>query len=240
MFIESHSRAVVKTISWRVLATLTTILIVFILFGRLDLAAAAGGIEAVAKLALYFFHERFWNRIRFGKKEVSPFVVWFTGLSGSGKSTLADLLHDRLMKRGYRVERLDGDVVRSVFPQTGFTREDRNEHVRRVGFLASMLEKNGVIVISSFISPYKESRDFVRNLCNLFIEIHVSTSLEECERRDIKGLYAKARKGEITRFTGIDDPYEEPENPEVRVDTGGKSELESVQEVEKYLERYLA
>jgi adenylylsulfate kinase len=240
MFIESHSRAITKTISWRVLATLTTIIIVFLLFGRLDLAAAAGGIEAVAKLVLYFFHERLWNKIRFGKKEVSPFVVWFTGLSGSGKSTLADLLHDRLKKRGYRVERLDGDVVRSVFPQTGFTREDRNEHVRRVGFLASMLEKNGVIVISSFISPYQESRDFVRNLCDHFIEVHVSTSLEECERRDIKGLYQKARKGEITSFTGIDDPYEEPESPEVRVDTEGKSELESLREVEKYLERYLA
>ena len=98
---------------------------------------------------------------------------------------------------------------------TGFTREERNEHVRRTGFLASRLEAHGVTVVASFVSPYRESRDFVRGLCRNFIEIYVATPLEECERRDVKGLYARARRGEISNFTGINDPYEAPEHPDI-------------------------
>ena len=113
--------------------------------------------------------------------------------------------------------------------------EERNRHVKRVGFLASMLEKNGVFVVATFISPYRDSREFVRNLCENFNEVHVSTPLEVCEKRDVKGLYAKARKGEITQFTGIDDPYEEPLNPEIKVDTTNQSIEESVNYVLKKL-----
>ena len=102
---------------------------------------------------------------------------------------------------------------------TGFTREERNEHVRRTGFLASRLEAHDVTVVASFVSPYRESRDFVRGLCRNFIEIYVATPLEECERRDVKGLYARARRGEISNFTGISDPYEPPEHPEISFDT---------------------
>lgn len=127
-----------------------------------------------------------------------------------------------------KVERLDGDEVRKIFPNTGFSKEERNDHIKRVGFLASKLEENGVSVIASFISPYRETRDFVRSLCNNFMEVHVATPLEECERRDVKGLYAKARKGEITRFTGIDDPYEQPLNPEIKIDTTNRYIEESI------------
>jgi len=155
-------------------------------------------------------------------------VIWFTGLSGAGKSTLAEALGGYMRSLGQKVELLDGDIVRKVFPQTGFSKKDRDEHIRRMGYLASILERNGVAVIASFISPYRESRDFVRGLCRNFIEVYVSTSLSECEKRDVKGLYRRARAGEISSFTGIDDPYEAPLSPEITIDTAGEEVGESL------------
>src|SRR5215218_608282 len=153
-----------------------------------------------------------------GTRPTAP-VLWFTGLSGSGKSTIATRVHQELLRRGVDVEYIDGDALREVFPQTGFTREEREEHLRRTGYMASRLAAHGITVVASFVSPYRESRDFIRGLCPEFLEIYVATPLEECERRDVKGLYARARRGEITNFTGIDDPYEVPEHPELTLDT---------------------
>lgn len=170
------------------------------------------------------------------EKKLKPAVLWFTGLSGSGKSTISEKVYPILKKRGYRVEHLDGDAIRDIFPKTGFSREERTAHIKRVGYLASRLQAHGVFVIGSFISPYREARDFVRNLCDDFVEIYISTPLEECERRDVKGLYEKARKGEIKQFTGIDDPYEEPENPDLEIDTTHISVDEAVQMVLDHLE----
>ncbi len=152
-----------------------------------------------------------------------PCVLWFTGLSGSGKSTIAERVVDMLERSGTPVEYLDGDRVRSVFPGTGFSREERDQHIRRIGFLASLLEKHGVTVVASFVSPYRDARAFVRGLCRNFIEVHVATPLAECERRDVKGLYAKARRGEIRKFTGVSDPYEQPKKPELVIDTTSMS-----------------
>jgi adenylylsulfate kinase len=166
---------------------------------------------------------------------VKASVLWFTGLSGSGKSTIAVRVHQELLRRGVEVEYIDGDALREVFPNTGFTRAERDEHLRRTGYLASRLEAHGVTVVASFVSPYRESRDFIRKLCRDFVEIYVSTPLEECERRDVKGLYARARRGEIRNFTGIDDPYEPPEHPEMTLDTRAFSVEECVAQV---LERY--
>jgi len=146
-------------------------------------------------------------------------VIWLTGLSGSGKSTIARWVVQRLADEGVAVELLDGDAIREVFPQTGFSKAERDTHVKRVGYLASRLEFHGVTVVVSLVSPYRESRDFVRGLCREFVEVHVSAPIEECERRDVKGLYARARRGEIKNFTGIDDPYEAPERPELAIDT---------------------
>lgn len=146
-------------------------------------------------------------------------VLWFTGLSGSGKSTIADRVVAELNRQGMPVEYLDGDVIRDLFPGTGFTRPDRDAHIKRVGFLASRLEAHGVTVVASLVSPYEASRQFVRSLCQNFLEIYVATPFEECERRDVKGLYARARKGEIKNFTGLDDPYEPPTRPELVIDT---------------------
>lgn len=219
MYRDSHARSVMKAVTWRVLGTITTSALVFIFTRRLVLSLTVGALEFASKIGLFWVHERAWDRIRLGRKKAKPAVLWFTGLSGSGKSTIASRVVDDLRRAGNEVENLDGDAIREIFPQTGFTRSDRDAHVRRVGYLASRLESHGIFVVASLISPYEESRRFVRGLCANFIEIHVSTPLEECERRDIKGLYAKARRGEITGFTGIDDPYEPPVNPEVTIDT---------------------
>jgi adenylylsulfate kinase len=146
-------------------------------------------------------------------------VLWFTGLSGSGKSTIAERVYQDLVRRGVAAEYIDGDALREVFPNTGFSRAEREEHLRRTGYMASRLAAHGVTVIASFVSPYRESREFVRKLSRNFVEIYVATPLDECERRDVKGLYARARRGEIKNFTGIDDPYEPPEKPELMLDT---------------------
>lgn len=146
-------------------------------------------------------------------------VVWLTGLSGAGKSTIAARVVASLRRRGIPVESLDGDVIRQIFPATGFSREARDEHVRRVGHVAGLLAKHGVCAVVALISPYRDSRDFARRLAPAFLEVHVSTPLDECERRDVKGLYARARRGEIRQFTGIDDPYEPPPRPEIVIDT---------------------
>ncbi|HEX7336297.1 MAG TPA: adenylyl-sulfate kinase [Gemmatimonadales bacterium] len=166
---------------------------------------------------------------------VPPAVVWLTGLPSAGKSTIAQRLAADLRDRGVRVEHLDGDAVREVFP-TGFTREERHEHNRRMAFLASRLEHHGVVVVAAFVSPYRESRAYARSLARRFIEVHVATSLEECERRDVKGLYARARRGEIRQFSGIDDPYEPPLNAELTIDTGEVSVEEASRRILQKLE----
>jgi adenylylsulfate kinase len=145
-------------------------------------------------------------------------VVWLTGLSGSGKTTLAEAVADQLDLRGLAVEVLDGDVLRAIMP-TGFSREDREAHARRAAFLASRLAYHGITTIVAMVSPYRSSRAHARSLVKNFVEVYVSTPLEVCEHRDDKGLYARARAGLLRQFTGIDDPYEPPEAPDLEVDT---------------------
>jgi len=170
------------------------------------------------------------SRPRVGTRTSAP-VLWFTGLSGSGKSTIATRVHQELERRGTEVEYIDGDALREVFPATGFTREEREEHLRRTGYMASRLAAHGVTVVASFVSPYRASREFIRRLCPGFLEIFVATPLEECERRDVKGLYARARRGEIRNFTGIDDPDEAPDHAELTLDTRALSVDECVDRV---------
>lgn len=169
------------------------------------------------------------------------FTLWMTGLSGSGKSTITEELIDIFEEREIPLEVLDGDVVRENLSKgLGFSKEDRDINITRIGFVADLLARNGVPVITAAISPYVETREAVRKLHTQsgakFIETFIATSLEDCEARDVKGLYAKARSGEIPEFTGVSDPYEAPENPELRVETAGKTPEESAQEVIAYLE----
>jgi len=147
-------------------------------------------------------------------------VIWLTGLPSAGKSTLAQAVAPRLRASGKRVEVLDGDVVRQhLSTGLGFSREDRDTNVARIAFVAHLLARNGVAVIVAAISPFREARDHARALIGDFVEVHVAPPLEECIRRDVKGLYARALAGEIPSFTGISDPYEEPLSPELRIDT---------------------
>ena len=158
------------------------------------------------------------------EKSGRGFVVWLTGLSGAGKSTLADAILPALRAEGRRVELLDGDLVRTHLSKgLTFSREDRETNVARIAFVAHLLARNGVVVLVAAISPFRAGRDEARALIGDFVEVHVAPPLEECIRRDVKGLYARALAGEIAQFTGVNDPYEPPLTPEVRIDTSGAS-----------------
>lgn len=159
-------------------------------------------------------------------------TVWFTGLSGAGKTTISKAVAEELRSQGYLVELLDGDIVRQNLTKgLGFSKEDRDENIRRIGFVAHLLTRNGVIVLVSAISPYREIRQEVKAKIGDFIEVFVNAPLEICEQRDVKGLYKKARSGEIKHFTGIDDPYEIPTNPDVECHTDIETEAESIAKV---------
>ena len=166
------------------------------------------------------------------------FTLWFTGLSGSGKSTLAQFLTPILKERGCNVEVLDGDEVRENLSKgLGFSKEDRDTNIRRIGYVARLLSRNGACAITAAISPYTSVRDEVRAMTEAaFVEVYVEAPLEVVEERDTKGLYKKARSGEIKNFTGISDPYEAPENAEVTVHTGSESIEESAGRIISYLE----
>ena len=169
----------------------------------------------------------------------SGLVLWFTGLSGAGKTTIAQLVGRDLEASGAAVEYLDGDVVRTHLSKgLGFSKEDRDTNIERIGWVASRLARHGATVIVSAISPYAEARGTARELVEEFapfVEVHVATSVEECARRDAKGLYAKAFRGEIGDFTGVSDPYEEPDAPELRIETEGRSPEACAREVLEYL-----
>lgn len=165
------------------------------------------------------------------------FILWFTGLSGSGKTTITKALEPELKARGCKVEILDGDVVRTHLSKgLGFSQEDRDTNIRRIGFVANLLSRNGVVAMTAAISPYRAIRDEIRAMEPNFVEVYITAPLEVCEGRDVKGLYAKARAGEIKGFTGIDDPYEEPLNPEIICYTERESVEESVKKVLSKLE----
>src|SRR5215217_8792904 len=167
------------------------------------------------------------------------FTLWFTGLSGAGKTTISGILETELRERGSRLEILDGDIVRENLSKgLGFSKEDRDINIRRIAFVADLLSRNGVPVITAAISPYAEIRDEARQLMgDRFVEVFVEASVDTCAERDVKGLYAKAFSGEIKEFTGVSDPYEAPENPEVVCDTESESAEESAERLLAYLEQ---
>lgn len=168
--------------------------------------------------------------------EKSGIVIWLTGLSGSGKTTICEALAQQLARKRYRVQILDGDVVRQhLCRDLGFSKVDRDENIRRMGFVAGMLASHGIIVLVAAISPYRSVRNEVRSSIPNFVEVYVNTPLAECEDRDVKGLYKKARAGQITGFTGIDDPYEPPLDPEIECYTANESVVESAGKIISYL-----
>jgi len=164
--------------------------------------------------------------------EHEGFVLWFTGLPCSGKTAVADKVAEIMKDQEMKVERLDGDVVRkSLTRDLGFSKEDRDKNIERVTFVAMILSRNGVAVLPAFVSPYIGARDNARKECTNFIEVYVKCSVEECEKRDVKGMYKKAREGIIKDFTGVSDPFEEPPNPELVLETDKETLEESTQKV---------
>lgn len=164
------------------------------------------------------------------------FTIWFTGFSGSGKSTLSEIIEQRLKERGRKVEALDGDIVRTNLSKgLGFSREDRDINIKRIAFVCSLLTRNGVVCISAAISPYNEAREWARKQIGNFVEIYVKCPIEVCRQRDVKGLYKLAEEGKIN-LTGVNDPYEEPEYPELIIESDKETIEESVQRIFARLE----
>lgn len=157
------------------------------------------------------------------------FTIWFTGLSGAGKSTLSEIIEQRLQARGRNVEILDGDVVRTHLSKgLGFSKEDRDTNIKRIAFVCGLLTRNGVVCISAAIAPYREAREWARQEIGNFVEVYVKCPVEVCRQRDVKGLYKLVDEGKIKNFTGVDDPYEEPEHPELIIETDKETIEESV------------
>jgi len=241
MIIDTVQRTLVKTLSWRIIAvviTFTTLAIVTkeaaIAVGLLSLAAVGDGI---VKFFIYFFHESIWKKINFGRnlEETEGCCLWLTGLPCSGKTTIALELKRQLEKQLKRVEYLDGDVVRKLPNWSlGFSKKDRNENIERITRISSYLSQKA-ITICSFVSPYKEARDFIKTCVNNPIEVFIDAPVEVCAKRDVKGMYAKAYAGEIKGFTGVDDPYERPEDPDLVCLTDEETVKESVDKIMEYL-----
>jgi adenylyl-sulfate kinase len=165
------------------------------------------------------------------------FTLWFTGLPCSGKTTIAEVVEKELRDRGLNVESLDGDEVRQhLSKDLGFSKEDRDTHISRMGFIAKLLSRNGVATLGAFVSPYREVREHIRGEIDNFVEVYVKCPVEICIERDVKGMYKKALAGEIQNFTGVSDPYEEPLDPEIIVETDKETLAESVEKVLRKLE----
>ena len=209
----------IKSIVYRIYSFAITFLTAYFITGNAKLSAAIGVVENVFKILTYYWFDIVWDKLT--KKKYKNSILWFTGLSGSGKTTIAKKLVKKLQDEGHSAMLLDGDEIRDIFKNNGFDKQSRLNHINDVAKMAVYLQKQGIIPIVSLISPYEEARLKARGLTSDFTEIYISTPLDVCEKRDVKGLYAKARSGEITNFTGIHEssPYEAPKNPEIKLDT---------------------
>jgi adenylyl-sulfate kinase len=263
-------RHFVKAVTWRIVGTIDTILLGFLITGDLPTGLRIGSLELFTKILLYFIHERIWESVPFGlpgvikrqrkKSQESSnlfrqqfainrkerertyghpaFTIWFTGLSGSGKSTLASAIDQWLHEQGIHSYIIDGDNTRmGINNDLNFSREGREENIRRVAELCRLFNEAGIVVISSFISPFAADREKARNIIGTdsFYEVHIAASLETCIKRDTKGLYQKALKGEIRDFTGVNSPYEEPADPVIRLETDQKNMQDCLESLKQWL-----
>jgi len=221
-------------LAWKaIIYRLISIGIFWVIFGQ-KFALLAGAIA----FTWYYIYDWIFHKL-FRLSTDTGFVLWFTGLPCSGKSTIADVIASKLRQKGIKVERLDGDVVRQgkLSDDLGFSKEDRDKNINRVNFVSKVLSRNGVAVLASFVSPYKETRNKIRKNVTNFIEVYVKASAEECARRDVKGMWAQAKGGKIKGFTGYDDPYESPEKAEIILDTQKETIEKSAENVITYLKK---
>jgi len=231
---DTNIRSVAKGVSWRIFATTTTVIIVYIFFGRLDLAIAAGALETIAKIGLYWAHERVWVKIKWGRQKIDPFNLWFTGLPLSGKTTIATHVYKELKKLDIPLEQVDSKDIRDLIPDIGYSREERNQHMHRVAHLIKTLQKNSISTVASFVSPYRESRKAIRDMVGNTVIIYIKADISTCKQRDYKGVYQKAIEGTLQNFTGISDIYEEPQHADIIIDTDSLSIDEAVAIIVKY------
>ena len=208
----------IKAIVYRFYSSIITFIIAYLLTKNLVASISIGIIDSLIKIFSYYAFDEVWAKLTGFKNK--PAVIFLTGLSGSGKTTIAKALVEKYKKKGVVPVLLDGDEIRKVIHQTGFDEASRKKHNLNVGYMASLLESQGNVVIVSLISPYIDTRNEIRAMCKNFIEVYLCTDIKLCIKRDPKGLYAKAIAGEIKDFTGISAPYYPPENAEVLLDTG--------------------
>jgi len=240
MFIETSSRSIAKSVSWRFWATLTTFSLVWIFTGQIETALTIGGLEVFVKMAVYYFHERTWNKMSYGRKEIQPAVIWLTGLSGSGKGRLGEKIEAHLESKAFKTELINGPSVRKLFPELGFSKSERISHIKRVGLLASTLEKNGIFVVASFVSPDKQARDFVRSLCQNFIEIYIATPLTGKLDPEHQALTEQAKAGKLDHFAGINATYEAPESPDLKIDLNMTDDDQALKQISELIEKRIS
>lgn len=218
--LESAKRSVVKSVSYRTFTSIVNLLVLLLLTGSFATAWKLGLTIELFKILTYYIHERAWSSIRYGMIHPKGRTFWFTGLSGSGKTTIANALAEKLKDKGYAVQILDGDSVRNTINKgLGFSEADRERNIFNIAHIAKLFNEAGVIVLVPVISPYDKLRKMARSIIEDFTGIYIKCPLSVCEERDPKGLYKKVRAGEIKNFTGISDPFEEPTEFEISIDT---------------------
>ncbi len=222
-----------KSIIYRFISSLITVLISYSVTKSLKFGLSIGLLDLIFKIINYYTFDTIWETIF--QKRIKPCVIWLTGLSGAGKSTIANELIRNFEKNSIPYVLLDGDQIRRVIKETGYDYFSRRKHNLNVAYIASLLEKQGNVVIVTLISPYRDVRNECRAICKNFIEVFVDTPLEECEKRDVKGLYKKARSGEIENFTGISSPYEESHNREITIFTPNETIKSSAELIFNYI-----
>lgn len=228
-------KTLLKSLIYRIYSFFLTGGIAYFLTGNLIAALSIGFVDSVFKVFSYYVFDEIWNRYQ--STGISPSVIWLTGLSGSGKTTIALDLIRKLKSEGLTPVFLDGDEIRKAIKQNGFDEASRKSHNLNVGYIASLFEKQGCVVIVALISPYEDVRNEVRQMCKNFIEVYVSTPLNICIQRDPKGLYKKVFKGEISEFTGISSPYNVPTDPELILDTSNSSVHDNSIQILKYISK---
>ena len=231
--IDSRQRSFWKAITWRLIAIIILVAVAFIATGNIKSTSLIALCYNAIQVFVFFLHERLWNFIKWGKTK--GMFIQMTGLSGAGKTTLARAVEKKLKTKGFKVEIIDGDEYREgLCKDLGFSKEDRNTNIRRLGFVGKVLSRNNVVTIMSAINPYEDLREELEKTCGA-LTVFIKCPVEKCIERDVKGLYAKALSGEIQNFTGISDPFEEPECPDLVIDTNELSLEMSVEQLENFI-----
>jgi len=239
--IETNKRKIIKSITWKILGVVVISLVTYMLIGDLKTVGLTALFYHLIMMILFYIHESGWQCFKWGKSK--GLFIQMTGLSGAGKTTTARLVQQRLKKRGYQIEVIDGDEYRSsLCSDLGFSKEDRNENIRRLSFVAKVLARNNVISIISAINPYEKIRKEIKEKHGDVKCVYVKCNLDELKTRDTKGLYRKAMLPEghperIENFTGISDPFEKPKNPDLIIETDTEDVLDSVIKLEKFIIR---